>query len=71
LSDWCCDRFGKHEVGSIPEIRRFDIPWLLMDAALAEKTWGWRPQTSLEDIFLEIAQHADKHPEWLRLSGVS
>jgi len=70
LSDWCCLRFGKHETGSVSEIRRFDIPWLIMDSSLAEKTWGWRPETSLEDIFNEIAHHAEEHPGWLEISGV-
>lgn len=69
LSDWCCGRFGRHETGSIPETRRFDIPWLVMDSSLAEKTWGWRPQTPLGEIFFEIALHAEKYPDWLELSG--
>ncbi len=69
LSDWCCERFGDNEISSSPEIRRFDIPWLLMDSSLAEKTWGWRPQTSLYEIFAEIALHAEAHPEWLEISG--
>lgn len=69
LSDWCCGRFGSHETGSIPETRRFDIPWLVMDASLAEKTWGWRPQTTLVEIFSEIALHAEEHPDWLEISG--
>ncbi len=38
----------------IPENRRFDIPWLVMDAALAGETWGWQPQTPLEAILEEI-----------------
>jgi len=70
LSDRCRERFGSHEVGSIAEIRRFDIPWLVMDSALAEKTWGWRPQTTLDEIFTEIALHGEEHPDWLEISGV-
>ena len=31
--------------GSQPENRRFDIPWLVMDATLAGELWDWRPQT--------------------------
>lgn len=70
LSDWCCRRFGSRDVGSVPDMRRFDIPWLIMDSALAEKTWGWKPRTTLDEIFSEIALHAEEHPEWLELSGV-
>lgn len=71
LSAWCRDRYGDHQVSGNPEIRRFDIPWIVMDASLAKETWGWKPQTGLEQILSEIADHAGQHPEWLELSGVS
>lgn len=70
LSRWCMERFGSHEVGSNPAIRHFDIPWLLMDAALAGETWDWRPETPLHDILEEIARHAEQHPLWLEQSGI-
>jgi len=70
LSAWCERRFGfAHPIGSDPAPRRFDIPWLVMDNALAEKTWGWSPRTSLEEILEEIAAHAERHPDWLQLSS--
>jgi CDP-paratose 2-epimerase len=69
LSSWCRERFGDRDVGAIAEIRRFDIPWLVMDSALAGDIWGWRPQTSLHDILEEIARHAEEHPDWLETSG--
>jgi hypothetical protein len=28
-------------------------------------TWGWKPQTPLEAIWTEIADHAERHPDWL------
>ena len=40
LSRWCAGRFGAHQVASEAAMRRFDIPWLVMDAAQARKTWG-------------------------------
>lgn len=70
LSDWCSDRFGRHEVSSDPASRPFDIPWVVMDSALAHQIWDWQPQTSLNDILSEIALHAEKHPEWLETSGI-
>ena len=69
LSAWCSGRFGAHAVASEPAMRRFDIPWLVMDSTLAGSAWGWQPQTSLEQILEEIALHAEQHPGWLELSG--
>jgi CDP-paratose 2-epimerase len=69
LSNWCRSRFGDHSVAGKPDMRRFDIPWLLMDAALAGSVWGWQPQTPLEEILEEIALHAEQNPAWLELSG--
>ena len=54
-----------------PEMRRFDIPWLVMDSALAGKSWGWQPETPLAAILEEIAHHAEAHPDWLEISGVA
>jgi CDP-paratose 2-epimerase len=71
LSAWCRDRYGDHSVSGNPETRRFDIPWMVMDAAVAGDAWGWAPQTTLEEILVEIAQHAEQHPAWLELSGFS
>jgi len=70
LSQWCHDRFGRHEVAARPENRRFDIPWVVMDATLAGQLWEWQPKTHLDSILEEIAQHAEKHPDWLELSGL-
>ncbi|MBT0663715.1 NAD-dependent epimerase/dehydratase family protein [Geobacter pelophilus] len=70
LSSWCKRRFGDHMVGSNPTIRRFDVPWLVMDSTLAGDVWGWRPETNMEQILEEIANHAEKNPHWLELSGL-
>jgi CDP-paratose 2-epimerase len=70
LSAWCRERFGPHAVSSDPEIRRFDIPWLIMDSTLAREVWGWQPQTALGMILEEIAIHAENHPNWLEVSGL-
>ena len=65
LSDWCEARYGRHEIGSEPQIRPFDIPWLVLDSALAQQVWDWRPETPLEAIWEEIAEHAERNPRWL------
>ncbi len=69
LSDWCGARFGPHQVVADGSPRAFDIPWMVLDSALAAKSWSWRPETSLENILEEIARHAEAHPGWLELSA--
>lgn len=68
LSSWCRERYGEHRVGFNSEVRRFDIPWLVMDTTLARELWGWQPETTLEQILGEIAAHAEMNPAWLDLS---
>lgn len=65
LSAWCEQRFGPHPVVAEPKNRPFDVPWLVLNSSRAAQTWGWKPQTSLEAIWTEIAQHAEKNPDWL------
>jgi CDP-paratose 2-epimerase len=69
LSKWCAERFGPHQVASDPEPRPFDVPWLVMDSRLAERTWNWQPAISLDAILQEIAEHAEAHPRWLETSA--
>lgn len=68
LSDWCRNRFGEHRVLSDPTARPFDLPWLVLDVGRAAKYWAFRPARTTQDILEEIAQHAERHPDWLALS---
>jgi CDP-paratose 2-epimerase len=68
LSDWCGQRFGPGKVQPDRAPRRFDIPWLVLNSALASKIWKWQPETPVESILDEIARHAESHPDWLDLS---
>ncbi|HEX8899005.1 MAG TPA: NAD-dependent epimerase/dehydratase family protein, partial [Chthoniobacterales bacterium] len=70
LSNWCAERFGERKVAADPRPRRFDIPWLVMDSALAMTEWDWKPQTSLDSILDEIAVHAEANPHWLQISAL-
>jgi len=70
LSRWCEARFGSHQVAPDMTPRTFDVPWLVMDSRLAERTWGWRPTITLPAVLEEIAQHAEAHPDWLELSSI-
>ncbi len=65
LSAWCEQRFGARTVAGEKETRPFDVPWLVLDSSLAGRVWNWAAQTSLEDIWTEIAVHAEKNPTWL------
>ena len=69
LTEWCAQRFGPYEIGRVPEPRRFDLPWVVMDCELARATWNWQPVTPMESIIEEIAAHADSHPDWLEISS--
>lgn len=69
LSDWCAERFERHEIGRDSAPRPFDLPWMVLDSARAKKEWGWAPSMKVGDILQEIADHAGKHPDWLEISG--
>jgi CDP-paratose 2-epimerase len=69
LTDWCDTRFGKYSVASEAAPRPFDIPWMVLDSALAEQTWNWVPKILLSQVLDEIARHAEQHPDWLEISG--
>jgi CDP-paratose 2-epimerase len=65
LSDWCAERFGPQPVAAEAKERPFDVPWLVLDSRQAAQIWGWQPQTPLASIWTEIAEHAEKNPDWL------
>jgi len=69
LTGWCDARFGKHTVTSDAHPRPFDIPWMVLDSTLAEKTWNWAPKILLPQVLDEIARHAEQNPNWLEISG--
>jgi CDP-paratose 2-epimerase len=66
LSSWSAKRFGDRQVDRDLSNRPFDIPWLVMDSRRAEARWSWKPSISLGKILEEIAEHAERNPEWLR-----
>jgi CDP-paratose 2-epimerase len=65
LSAWCAERFGPSTIAAEGENRPFDVPWLVLDSGRATQVWGWKPQTPLEAIWTEIAEHAEQNPDWL------
>ena len=69
LSSWCADRFGYRAIDSDPVQRKFDIPWVVMDSSKVRKRWDWAPQISRQEIFEEIATHAESNADWLEVSA--
>jgi CDP-paratose 2-epimerase len=69
LSDWCAERFGPHPVTAEAKDRPFDVPWLVLDSSRAAQTWSWEPRIRLEAIWTEIAEHAEKNPDWLETTA--
>jgi len=64
LSAWCARRFGPREVVSDGTERPFDLPWVVLDNALASRTWGWGPRITVDAVLEAIAAHAAANPTW-------
>ena len=69
LSSWCTERFAPNEVLASREERPVDAPWIVMDSSVARDVWDWTPQTTLNEILKEIANHAESNPKWLKLTN--
>ena len=70
LTAWCDRRFGPYAPTADPNPRPYDIPWVVLDSRDAERDFGWRVEFPLENILDEIAQHAERNPDWLATSGL-
>jgi len=68
LSRWCREHLGDHTVHVDQTPRRWDVPWVVMDADRTLAEFGWRPSRPLEQMLNEIAAHYTDHPEWLQMS---
>jgi CDP-paratose 2-epimerase len=42
---------------------------MALDSTRARNQWDWTPSIKIGQILEEIAVHAEKHPDWLELSG--
>lgn len=69
LTAWCDARFGAHAPSADPAPRPYDVPWVVMDSSDAARDFGWRVEYPLSGIIEEIAQHAERHPDWLETSS--
>lgn len=68
LSEWCAQRWKPRAVDAVPTSRKYDLPWIVLDSTLAREIWDFEPQRKLTMILEEIAEFAERHPEWLSLS---
>jgi CDP-paratose 2-epimerase len=68
LTAWCDERFGPHAPAVDPELRPYDIPWVVMDNTAAATDFHWTIETPLPAILDGIARHACNHPDWLEVS---
>jgi CDP-paratose 2-epimerase len=69
LNVWCDERFGPHAPQADPNVRKYDVPWVIMDNCEAARDFRWSISASMPGILEEIAQHALEHPDWLDRSG--
>lgn len=69
LTHWCDRRFGPHAPSADSSPRPYDIPWMVMDSSDAQRDFSWRLEQPLPAILEEIAQHAEKNPDWLERSA--
>ncbi|HUI58502.1 MAG TPA: NAD-dependent epimerase/dehydratase family protein [Bryobacteraceae bacterium] len=70
LTAWCDARFGPHAIESDLNPRPYDIPWIVMDNADCQRHFGWQPDTAIYRLLEEIADHAERNPDWLERSGL-
>jgi len=69
LTKWCIKRYGEKTVEQTNTERPFDIPWMILDYALAKTVWNWKPQTTVEEVCEEIAAFADTQTNWCDISS--
>ena len=69
LTEWCNQRFGRHDPEPDARPRPFDIPWLVMDHSRAAAEFQWQPRRSLTSILEEIEAHVRQNPDWLARCG--
>lgn len=82
LSDWCEERFPDSETpghplsdlptefpDTSPQVRPFDLPWVVLDPAQASTIWSWKSEADTLTILNEIANFSDKAPGWIEASG--
>jgi CDP-paratose 2-epimerase len=68
LHRWCEQRFRPNPVAAEGSNRPYDVPWLVLDSSKARARFDWQPARRWPAVLEEIAQHAEKNPNWLELT---
>jgi CDP-paratose 2-epimerase len=71
MSAWCRCTLGERQVTANTEPRPYDAPWIVLDSRPARRQWQWQPRITVQQMLEEIASHAQAHPDWLKISGVT
>jgi CDP-paratose 2-epimerase len=65
LSDQCSERWTQRAVTIDAIPRPYDLPWVVLDATLANMVWQWNPVTSVSRILGETADFNDTQSDWI------
>ncbi len=70
LTGWCQRRYDAADLEPAADAtpRPFDIPWMVLDPTRCQQGWNWQVQTPITQVLDEIADFADAHPEWLKVT---
>ena len=68
LSAWCAGQFGGRDVDAERTLRKWDVPWIVMDTTRTSQRFDWTPRVSVGRILDEIAEHHRAHPDWLAMT---
>lgn len=62
LSSFCEEVLGPGPaIGAVTETRRYDIPYFVTDARVAEQSWSWRPEETRDQTLQAITRWAQDH----------
>lgn len=72
LNRWCGEHLGPHAaIEASAEDRPYDLPWVVLDANLAQRQWDWTPRIGPQEVLPRIAEFAHGNPDWLARCGVT
>jgi CDP-paratose 2-epimerase len=62
LNEFCSQNIDKNKtINSIPENRKYDIPYYATDFSVAESKWNWTPTISANEILHQILEYGRNH----------